>query len=233
MELNNFDQLVNKVTATVLSRLDVAVDSLKKTKSCLIIQPQMSFGIHEYLDYITKHYPGYELYFGTYDIDTVKQYMNKYKKINYISISKDETIYKKVVEYVQNIVIIGPKMNLLKALTQVDDGDDINHIILGSLVSHKNVSIIVNLNDTIAQKLSATLTDLRDMGIHIINLQKQEVERKRADLITESYVVDLKRNGIQFISLDKKQLLTPLAKDKLREYKIGVKYIEEANHDHK
>ena len=47
-------------------------------------------------------------------------------------------------------------------------------------------------------------------------------------LITESQIMKLKNRGLKEIILDKKQLITPLAKDRLREYKIDIKYIEEA-----
>ena len=47
------------------------------------------------------------------------------------------------------------------------------------------------------------------------------------NLITEDYVVSIKENGLKVLVLNKKQLITPLAKDKLREYKIKTEYIEE------
>ncbi|MBU1141268.1 MAG: hypothetical protein KKG64_01970, partial [Firmicutes bacterium] len=49
----------------------------------------------------------------------------------------------------------------------------------------------------------------------------------KAELITESYVMNLKGSGLKTLVLDKKQLITPLAKDKLRELKIKIEYNEE------
>ena len=119
MELNNFDQLVKKVTANVLQKLDVQVDPVTKDKACLVIQPNMNFGSKEYFDYILAKYPDYELYFGTEENLSKSQYMSRYKTINFITMKFDNPIFVKVLEYVNTIVVIGPKLNQLKTNNSV------------------------------------------------------------------------------------------------------------------
>ncbi|MCK4551945.1 MAG: hypothetical protein KAU02_03435 [Tenericutes bacterium] len=50
----------------------------------------------------------------------------------------------------------------------------------------------------------------------------------KVKLITEKYVMNLKEKRTKVLVLDKNQIITPLAKDKLFEYKIKLEYIEEA-----
>ena len=69
---------------------------------------------------------------------------------------------------------------------------------------------------------------IRSIGINVVNIQQSNGEiLDKIDLITESYVMSLKENGLNNLILNKKQLITPLAKDKLSEYRIKVEYIEE------
>jgi len=49
------------------------------------------------------------------------------------------------------------------------------------------------------------------------------------DLITENYVNDLNNKGIQDLVISRQQIITPLAKDKLKEYKINLQYMEDFN----
>ncbi|MCK5731689.1 MAG: hypothetical protein KAH13_01600 [Tenericutes bacterium] len=50
----------------------------------------------------------------------------------------------------------------------------------------------------------------------------------KVEVITEKYVMSLKENRTKVLILNKNQIITPLAKDKLFEYRIKIEYIEEA-----
>ena len=50
----------------------------------------------------------------------------------------------------------------------------------------------------------------------------------KVEVITEKYVMSLKENRTKVLVLNKNQIITPLAKDKLFEYRIKIEYIEEA-----
>ena len=86
----------------------------------------------------------------------------------------------------------------------------------------------VNTNGLIFNKIANIVSDVRNMGIEVTNIQESNASvLDDVELITESYVAKLKTSGSKIIVLKRKQLITPLAKDKLRESKIKIEYIEE------
>ena len=116
----------------------------------------------------------------------------------------------------------------MKAITETNDKEDINNIILGSLMANKSINIMINTNGLMFNKIANTINDIRNMGITVTNIQEgNKATLENVELITESYVMTLKENGSKILVLNKKQLMTPLAKDKLSEYRIKVEYIEE------
>jgi len=54
MEKNNLDYLAQVVTTNILKKMDLKVNITKKSNSCLILLPNIGFGIQENLDFIVK-----------------------------------------------------------------------------------------------------------------------------------------------------------------------------------
>ena len=101
-------------------------------------------------------------------------------------------------------------------------------------MSNKKVTMMLNTNNEMYQKISNIVTDVMNMGIQVVNIQESLPSNTTPtmstnELITEDYVRELYNAGLKVIVLSKKQLVTPLAKDKLRELKIEVKYVKEDN----
>lgn len=228
MDIKNFDKLVNVITANVLQKIDPKTGSKIHDKACLIILSNMCFGIEGYLEYIMDKFPGYELYLGANDNCSKLHYIETHTNINFIKFDLENSEFLHLLDEVETIIILGLSINQMKALTKTDDSEDVNHLILGRLMANKSVSIMMNANGSMYNKIADIVDDIKNMGINVTNIQKSIVStQEKVDLITESYVVNLKENGIKNLVLDKKQLITPLAKDKLREFKIEIKYNEE------
>jgi hypothetical protein len=229
MEINNFEKLVHVVTTNVLQKIDPKTDFKTQGKSCLILLPNICFGIKDYLEYIEKKFPGYALYLSSEEdrcsqLDDIKSKNNIYL-IKYGIESKD---FINLINSVEVIIILGLKISQMRSLAKVDDSESINHIILGRLMTNKTVNIMMNADGLILNKILDVISEIKQMGIDVINIkQNSDSVKEKVDLITENYVVHLKKAGIKALVLDKKQLITPLAKDKLREYKIGFSYTEE------
>lgn len=233
MELKNFDRLVQSITSSILEKLELKPEHSKNDKSCLILLPNIGFGMKDYYAYISSEFPGYNLYVGKDNSSSNTQYGSN-NLIKYVDIDLKSNDFIDILDNVELIFVIGLKISQMKALIHVDDTDVVNHVILGSLMVNKKVTMILNSNNEMHQKISHILNDIASMGIEVVNIQKQVQSNNKTsiqanELITEDYVKDLYKNGSRVIVMSKKQLITPLAKDKLRELKIEVKYVKEDN----
>lgn len=229
MEVNNFDKLVKIVTENILQKVDLKKNINIKEKSCLVLIPSSGFGFTEYLSFIKAQHPDYDLYLGAHEEFSKTQLIQHDESIHFVELNVLNNEFIDLLDKIKKIIIVGPKVKLLKDLSQTNDQDDINHIILGGLMANKTVEVLINSNSLLFNKIAGTIRELRSMGLKVVNIQYQDnASVKEVELITEDYIVDLKEHGLNKIVLSKKQLITPLAKDKLRELKINVEYIEEA-----
>ncbi len=228
MDANNFDKLVKVVTENILEKIDLKSNSKISEKSCLILSSNIGFGFTEYQNYIMNNYPGYELYLGSNEEFSKMHYIKDNKNINFIKFDMKNSEFLNLLDAVETIIIIGHKISQLKALTVTDDSEDINHIILSGLMANKSVIVMINTNAVMFNKIIDIVYDVKNMGINVINIQdNNKSSLDKVDLITEEYVEKLKQSGLNNIVLSKKQLITPLAKDKLRELKIRIDFTEE------
>ncbi len=223
-----YEKLVNLITANVLRKMDIKVVPKIDSKSCLILLPNICLGMHEYLSYINKEYGGYSIYLGLDNNCTNVNYLEENRNINLVKCDLENIEFINLLDQVDIMIVLGLKINQMKAIIQTDDTETINHIILSRLMANKLVNIMINPNDLILNKIAEIITNIRNLGIQVTNIKqdKNSLDDK-VDLITENYVINLKKNGIQTLLLDKNQLITPLAKDKLHEFKIEMKYNEE------
>ena len=229
MEVNNLDKLVKAVTGNILDKLDYKPEFTLNNKSCLILVPNIGLGFNEYYEYIIKHYPDYDLYLGSSEEFTNSHYIKK-GNIKYLNFDVKDSEFIKIVDAVNTIVILGLKISQMKSLSVADDLEDVNHIILESVMVNKSVNILLNTNGLIFNKIVETVKDLRGLGIDVVNIQQNSLSNNNInELITESYVLNLRENGLKSLILNKKQIITPLAKDKLRELKIKIEYHKEDN----
>ena len=229
MEIKNFDKLVDAVTKGVLNRMDSKSGLINNKKSCLILLPNLCFGLKEHFEYIGKNFKDYGLYLG---IETKFSKLNDIQNLSNVSqlqYDLENSDFITVLDAADIIVVIGLKATQLKKLAVVDDAEEINHLILARVNAGKKVVIMVNSENLFFKQIANTLTEIRKLGIEIVNIKQaaEESIEKQVDLITENYVLELKKQGVKSLLLDRKQLITPLAKDKLREYKIDIKYHQE------
>ena len=230
MELKNFDKLVQSVTSNILEKLELKTEYNLHDKSCLLLLPNIGFGMKDYYTYIERQFPGYNFYVGKdKSLSSIQNGDNN--QIRLIDLDLGSKEFSSTLDNVDMILILGLKISQMKTLIEADDSEDFNHIILGSLMANKPVTLMLNTNNSMYQKISNVVNDIENMGIHVVNIQNQISVKKTTlqsnELITEDFVTKLGRNGSREIVLHKKQLITPLAKDKLRELKIEVKYVKE------
>lgn len=229
MEVNNLDKLVKAVTSNILGRLDYEPKFKLNNKSCLILIPNIGLGFNEYYEYIIKNYPDHDLYIGSSEEFTLAHQINN-NNIKYLNFDVKNSEFIKILEAVNTIFVLGLKISQMKSLSMTEDLDDVNHIILESVMVNKSVNIMLNSNGLVFNKIVDTVKEIRKLGINVVNIQQNTESRMNInELITENYVLNLRENGLNSLILNKEQIVTPLAKDKLRELKINVQYHKEEN----
>ena len=229
MEMSNLDKLRESVTKNIFDKLDIKPQFIVSDKSCLILVPNTGLGFNDYYNYITKNYPGYDFFLGSNEGFSKTNNVLNNTGFNYINYDIKNSEFINLLDAVETIIILGLKINQMKSLVNTDDSEDINHIILESIMANKSVNILINANGLIFNKIVKTVKDIRSIGINVVNIQQSSLNSISSnELITESYVLNLRENGLKSIMLNKKQVITPLAKDKLRELKIKVEYNKEA-----
>lgn len=229
MEEYNLDNLVQSVSKTIINQLDIKPQYLVNDKSCLILVPNSGLGFDDYYSYINKHYPGYNFILGSYEEFFKTNVVINSTGLKNLNLNLKDSEFINILDAVKTVIILGLKINQMKSLSETDDTEDINHIILESVMANKSVNIIINSNALIFKKIIKVVQEVREIGINVVNIQQNNARNSNCnDLITESYVLNLRENGLKSIILNKTQIITPLAKDKLRELKIGIEYNEEA-----
>jgi len=230
MELKNFDKLVQSITSNILEKFELKPENQTYDKSCLLLVPNLGFGMKDYYSFIKKELPGYNFYLGK-DKNLSNSKYGANNSIGLIDIDLRDETFNATLDQIERVIVIGLKISQMKELIETNDCDEINHIILGTLMVNKPVTLLLNTNQSMYKKIHKTIGELRAMGIHVMNIQHNSNDRKisldKNKLITEDYVIKLSKQGSKVIVLHKKQLVTPLAKDKLRELKIEIKYVEE------
>lgn len=229
MDLKNFDKLVQVVTDNIFEKLDFKTNFRISDKSCLILVPNIGLGFKEYLDFIIKNYPNNDLYLGSSEEFSKTYHIENNRNLRFVNYNIKNTEFINLLDTVETIIILGLKINQLKALSETDDHDDINHVIIESLMANKSINIMINTNEFMFNKIADIVYEIRNIGINVTNIQQNNLKAlSDINLITESYVLNLRQNGLKSLVMSRKQLITPLAKDKLREFKINIEYNEEA-----
>lgn len=226
MDASNFDKLVNAVTKNILEKTGVDISTESSGNSAiLVIIPNAIFGFKEYLAYIKGKYKKNKIYYSSYE--SVLDALEINKELH-IPLDTKNGEFVKAIDAFDKVIVVGPKIEILKALSDSDDTDDIHHIILGRAMANKAIIILMNINGNIMSKVSGIIVCVQKLGIEVTNIQQGENDLiLNDDLILEKDVLSLKDSGLKKIRLRSTQRLTPLAKDKLREYKISIEYDEE------
>ncbi len=227
MEIKNFDKIVNTVTKNVIKKLDKNT-TVNSDKTGLILLPNINIGIAEYYAYIVKKYPDYKFYLGT---DSRRRNLKETQfseQLEFVDYDMNNSDFVSLLDRSALILVLGLKVTEMQELAQMNDNRDINSIIVARLLANKPVGILVNANTKIHNHIAGILESIRGLGIDVINIANNFVDKQeKIDLITEAYVQNLANAGVKKLAISKKQPITPLAKDKLRELKISVDYIEE------
>lgn len=221
----NIDKLVELITENITKRTVNSFSSNSMGKSILFILPTIVFGFSDYVEYIKTKYKDHNIYFTAEEevLDSLQ-----INRENRILIDMKNSSFLASVDQYESVILVGPKLESLKSLANLDDGSDVNHILLGRLMANKPVGILLNANNKVVAKLSKPLVNLRNLGFDVVNVQEKGTSViLNKPFITESDIMNILDADLKVIKLHKHQRVSPLAKDKLLDHNIIIEYSEE------
>ena len=221
----NIDKLVEQITENITKRTNNSFSSNIKGKSVLFIIPNLVFGFDDFTEYIKKEFKDFNIHFTAQEeiLDSLQ-----INKDNRVLIDMTSSAFLTSVNRYEKVVLLSPKVEALKSLSKLDDDLDINHILLGRLMANQFVGILLNVNIKVAAKLSKLIVDLKNIGFNVVNIQQEGLNLlSDKKIITEKDIAKILDSDLEVVKISKNQIITPLAKDKLRDNKIIIEYSEE------
>ncbi|MEI8200589.1 MAG: hypothetical protein WCG21_11035 [Eubacteriales bacterium] len=129
-----------------------------------------------------------------------------------------------------DIVCLQPPLSLLEKILSADDSDFYSFLLIQAAFQSMPVSISAGfrLNDgkkgVFFEKVRALINGMMDMGFQINypaeSAAAQDMTASDSTLITEEDVMVKYRSGSQIIKADRRTIVTPLARDRIRE--LGI-----------
>lgn len=221
----NIDKLVEEITNNIQKRSENSFSTNNKGKSILFILPNFVFGFEDFTEYIKKEYKDFNIFFSAEEEILTSLQINNNNKI---PLNSNNNNFLTSVNSYEEVYLLSPKVDILKTLSNLEDKNDINHILIGRLMAGKGVGILLNINIKIAAKLSKLIVDLRNIGFDVVNIRQKGLNLlSETKIITEKDILKILDHDLKVVKISKNQIITPLAKDKLRDNNIFIEYSEE------
>lgn len=237
MEINSseLELLIKKVIKSVINTfMEQLMDSNgSKNKQILVLVPDFTVNLLEFLKYIIDKHPGYELVIATSGIINELTIPHIAEIINVSEETKINKLLENANDYYKTY-FVSPGIKVLEAIVTGDDRGLYEKLMINHVLHEKTCGIILDYNvkklpcNNLTNKLSGLLNQVESMRISINVLNSKTYEEdfviKEMDklLITEKYVKELYSLGIETISNEQECIITPLAKDKMRE--LGIRF---------
>lgn len=232
MQREELSKLIDNLVEQALYELRAEKGNVAKDSKALVIVPQTVFSLHKYEEYFLDNYKDIKITFACFFDCAV--YKGKSEDIDYVYLNDEGQIEvsNAVDEFEKSFVII----NDLDAIDKILSGectDFVRELIGYYSMQEKSISLVTSYKRSLKLNtaVKSRLGKLKNNYIDIININTDEkvsdydvdaVTEKK--VITEKEVYDAHNAGVDVIRLSKKQLVTPLAKDRARNYGIKIAY---------
>jgi hypothetical protein len=244
MEVNSADMalLIKKITKIVINNyitelMDCDINNsyeVPLNKQILVLVPEFVANSHEFLKYLVDKHPGYEIILiADASVKNTKSELKEIKEI--LNINEEQSrlrILKNANEFYKTYCVM-PGINQLEALVNGDDSNFIVKLMLYLVLHDKAIGIIIDYdiqklpNSNLIKKLSGILREIKTMKISIEVLcsksAKEKISCSKTEkiLLTEKYINELNASGTKVITNEQEYIITPLARDRMRE--LGIK----------
>ena len=133
----------------------------------------------------------------------------------------------RMTEGVSDLILVAPKMSLLKRITRGEDDGMIEHAVLRALMWGCDVSIYLDFDKAKCRigvfcDWGDILDNLERMGIQLKQYRESRTCEEMMTLVTETEVVDAFNRGMPSVCCGAGAIITPLARDKASELGIII-----------
>lgn len=233
--------LIKKITSEVVNKMitetmenNGEIDGIVfENKKILALVPDFTVDLVSYLRFLKDKHEGYEIVIGAYSSidDKIKSEVNEIVNLNEKSSKEKISSMRSEFEYTY---LISPSISMLEAITEGNDKEYFEMLILYNILHEKNTGIIIdydirNLKPTqLTRKIEKLLSQISEMKISIDLLCEAKFPqnscniKKEKQLITEEDVNELHSKGIRVIQNSGNYIITPLAKDRINELGLSL-----------
>lgn len=226
-------QMNDKVIAMVeaIARETIArLAGIQKTgHTCLVLVPSYLTELSVVQSYITNKAESCELtvvHNGLCDLSVFPS------AISYIDINdcfQKKTLVSSL-RFFDDIICLQPPLSLLEKILSADDSDFYSFLLIQAALHGKPVSIsagfrhIDGKKGAFFEKVHTLIAGMMDMGFQINysveSSGAQAIMQTDCNLITEEDVIVQYKNGSRVMAADRRTIVTPLARDRIRE--LGI-----------
>lgn len=151
-------------------------------------------------------------------------------KMMRVETDEDRDSLASVLRKYEEVVLVTPSLNLIKAIANGDDSTFQNMLILRSLLWGKKISLLLDFeipggkSDTIFAGVAESLEVISKMGICVKTLSENTKENVgRKDLVTEQDVKEAYVTPDKCIRVGKGAIVTQLARDTAQELGVSIR----------
>jgi hypothetical protein len=207
--------------------------SLSSNKQLLVLIPEFVVNTQIFLKYLVDKHPGYELVIATLGGSTKYELKEAVEILNINDEKSRDKILTNLSGFYKTYLIM-PGTRQLEALVNGDDEAFIEKLMLYLVLQDKAPGIILDYKikdlptNILTKKLSGLLKQIEEMKISIDILNNKPLKEHRGNykpgkiLLTENDINELNASGIKTISKEQEYIITPLAKDRMRELGIII-----------
>lgn len=131
----------------------------------------------------------------------------------------------------KTVILVGPRLELLERIAAGDDRETASYLVVRSILWRKDVRLYLDfeppqfLRDTFAEGVASAVETLRRMSVAVCPYYTGDAaERIGATLVTEADVLEAAKREDRTICCRQSAIITPAARDALREHGITLEY---------
>lgn len=227
--------VIKKITDEVINKIEMEMDEVVEkshpdTGINLVIVPEFFLNLQSALRIINQEAGSNKLLFA---LKTSGEDLNLPGESIDISNKRGQNILASKIVEINEVYCVSPRIKTLKALTELDDTNFTEWLLIRSLLVETKVNILLNysfsINNSLQERMKDLFKEVSKLGIKVrpINLKgtqsPEEDLLSDKNLITEEDINQLWEQGQGKLEVNN-SIITPLAIDRARELGLKVKY---------
>jgi len=232
MQREELSKLIDNLVEQAIKELRADKGNAQSNTKALVIVPHTVFSLHKYENYFLDTCKDLDFTFASFFDSSLYREKNQSIEYIYLNAEGQVNISNKIDDFDKLFIIV----NDITAIDNVLSGecDAFVRELIGYYNMHeKNTSLVTSYKNSLKMNTAVKSrgAKLRSNRIDIININKDAMKTDydsgmiaEKKVITEKEINEAHSAGVDVLELNRKQLITPLAKDRARNYGIKIAY---------